>query len=54
MTEVGLLAAFVAGVLALLSPCSALLVPSFFAYAFASRTAQLLRTLDALGLGLSS
>lgn len=45
MTEVGLLAAFAAGVLALLSPCSALLVPSFFAYAFASRTAQLLRTL---------
>ena len=45
MAEVGLLAAFAAGVLALLSPCSALLVPSFFAYAFASRTALLLRTL---------
>jgi cytochrome c biogenesis protein CcdA len=45
VTEVGLLAAFAAGVLALLSPCSALLVPSFFAYAFATRTAQLLRTL---------
>jgi cytochrome c biogenesis protein CcdA len=44
MTEVGLLAAFAAGVLALLSPCSALLLPSFFAYAFASRTALLLRT----------
>ncbi len=44
MTEVGLLAAFAAGVLALLSPCSALLLPSFFAYAFASRTAQLGRT----------
>lgn len=44
MTEVGLLAAFVAGVLALLSPCSALLLPSFFAYAFTSRTALLLRT----------
>ena len=42
--EVGLLAAFAAGVLALLSPCSALLLPSFFAYAFASRTALLLRT----------
>lgn len=51
MTEVGLLAAFAAGVLALLSPCSALLLPSFFAYAFASRTAQLLRTL-AFYLGL--
>lgn len=44
MTDVGLLAAFAAGVLALLSPCSALLLPSFFAYAFASRSAQLLRT----------
>lgn len=42
--EVGLLAAVVAGVLSLLSPCSALLLPSFFAYAFASPTAQLLRT----------
>ena len=51
MTEVGLLAAFAAGVLALISPCSALLVPSFFAYAFATRTAQLLRTL-AFYLGL--
>jgi cytochrome c biogenesis protein CcdA len=44
MSEVGLLAAFAAGVLALLSPCSALLLPSFFAYAFASRFALLLRT----------
>jgi cytochrome c biogenesis protein CcdA len=44
VTDVGLLAAFAAGVLALLSPCSALLLPSFFAYAFASRTALLLRT----------
>ncbi len=44
MTEVGLLAAFAAGVLALLSPCSALLLPSFFAYAFASPVALLLRT----------
>ena len=44
MTDVGLLAAFAAGVLALLSPCSALLLPSFFAYAFASRSTLLLRT----------
>ncbi len=44
MSEVGLLAAFAAGVLALLSPCSAMLLPSFFAYAFASRTTLLLRT----------
>ena len=44
MNEVGLLAAFAAGILALLSPCSALLLPSFFAYAFASPSALLLRT----------
>lgn len=43
--DVGLLAAFFAGVLALLSPCSALLLPSFFAYAFANRTALLVRTI---------
>ncbi len=45
MIEVGILAAFAAGVLALLSPCSALLLPSFFAYAFASKRALVLRTL---------
>lgn len=44
MTEVSLIAAFMAGVLALMSPCSALLLPSFFAYAFASRTALVTRT----------
>ncbi len=44
MSEVGVLAAFAAGILALLSPCSALLLPSFFAYAFASRTALVART----------
>lgn len=44
MSEISFLVAFAAGVLALLSPCSALLLPSFFAYAFASRSAQLLRT----------
>jgi cytochrome c biogenesis protein CcdA len=49
VTEVGLLAAFAAGVLALLSPCSALLLPSFFAYAFASRSALLLRTVAFYG-----
>ncbi len=49
MTEVGILTAFAAGVLALLSPCSALLLPSFFAYAFASRSALLLRTLAFYG-----
>lgn len=44
MSEIGVLAAFAAGVLALLSPCSALLLPSFFAYAFASRRALVART----------
>ena len=51
MSEVGLLAAVAAGVLSLLSPCSALLLPSFFAYAFTSRTTLLLRT-AAFYLGL--
>jgi cytochrome c biogenesis protein CcdA len=45
VSDVGVLAAFAAGVLALLSPCSALLLPSFFAYAFASRRALVARTL---------
>jgi len=36
--------AFVGGVLSLLSPCSALLLPAFFAYAFPSRGQLLLRT----------
>lgn len=34
MTEIGFIGAFLGGVLSLLSPCSALLLPSFFAYAF--------------------
>ncbi|MDN5894078.1 MAG: cytochrome c biogenesis CcdA family protein [Nocardioides sp.] len=45
MSEVGILAAFAAGVLSLLSPCSALLLPSFFAYAFANTRALHARTL---------
>ena len=45
MSEVGVLAAFAAGILALLSPCSALLLPSFFAYAFSTRRALVARTL---------
>jgi cytochrome c biogenesis protein CcdA len=36
MTDIGYLAAVVGGVLTLISPCSALLLPSFFAYAFRS------------------
>jgi cytochrome c biogenesis protein CcdA len=42
--DIGYLAAFLGGVLALLSPCSALLLPSFFAYAFSSRGELLART----------
>lgn len=38
------LAAFVGGLLSLLSPCSALLLPAFFAYAFPSRGALVART----------
>ncbi|MFB6817589.1 cytochrome c biogenesis CcdA family protein [Streptomyces sp. NPDC056347] len=44
MSEVGLAAAFLGGLLALLSPCSALLLPAFFAYSFTSRTRLLART----------
>lgn len=51
MSEVGLLAAVAAGVLSLLSPCSALVLPSFFAYAFGSTSALLVRT-TAFYLGL--
>jgi len=36
--------AFAGGTLALLSPCSALLIPAFFAYAFPSRGQLMLRT----------
>jgi cytochrome c biogenesis protein CcdA len=36
--------AFAGGTLALLSPCSALLIPAFFAYAFPSRGQLVLRT----------
>ncbi|NKY53493.1 cytochrome c biogenesis CcdA family protein [Nocardia vermiculata] len=42
---IGLFAAFLGGLLALVSPCSALLLPSFFAYSFGSRAALLGRTL---------
>ncbi|OSP41179.1 cytochrome C biogenesis protein CcdA [Streptomyces sp. 13-12-16] len=44
MNGVGLAAAFLGGLLALLSPCSALLLPAFFAYSFTSRTRLLART----------
>ncbi|MFE3679867.1 cytochrome c biogenesis CcdA family protein [Streptomyces griseus] len=44
MSEVGLAVAFLGGLLALLSPCSALLLPAFFAYSFTSRTRLVART----------
>ncbi|MEC3894077.1 cytochrome c biogenesis CcdA family protein [Nocardiopsis alba] len=42
--DIGLLAATAGGVLALFSPCSALLLPSFFAYAFRNPGHLLLHT----------
>src|SRR3954470_22884604 len=64
MVEVSYLAALLGGVLSLLSPCSALLLPSFFAYAFQSpgqlvaKTAifygGLATTLIPLGMGISA
>lgn len=44
MVEVSFIAAFIGGVLSLLSPCSALLLPAFFAYAFQSRRELTART----------
>src|SRR5215212_4501729 len=64
VVEVSLLASFLGGLLSLLSPCSALLLPAFFAYAFQSRgelvgrTAVfylgLCATLVPLGMGVSA
>ncbi len=42
--DIGFVAAFVGGLLALLSPCGALLLPSFFAYAFDNPGRLLART----------
>ncbi|MCK9868143.1 cytochrome c biogenesis CcdA family protein [Nocardiopsis dassonvillei] len=44
MADVGLVAALAGGVLALFSPCSALLLPSFFGYAFRDPRRLLART----------
>ncbi|MFD3542170.1 cytochrome c biogenesis CcdA family protein [Streptomyces sp. NPDC058662] len=44
MTEIGYLAALLGGLLALLSPCSALLLPAFFAYSIDSASRLLART----------
>lgn len=45
MTDVGLLGALLGGLLSLISPCSALLLPSFFAYAFSGVGRLAARTL---------
>ena len=42
--SIGLVGAVIAGVLTLISPCSALLVPAFFAYAFTSQRELLAKT----------
>lgn len=42
--DIGLTGAFVGGLLTLLSPCSAMLLPAFFSYAFASPRDLLTRT----------
>src|ERR687883_1471036 len=64
MVEVSYLVAFLGGLLSLLSPCSALLLPAFFAYAFQSRRKLLAKTaifylglattLVPLGMGISA
>lgn len=51
MSGVGLLGAFLGGLASLLSPCSALLLPSFFAYAF-DRTRLLIRRTSVFWVGL--
>jgi cytochrome c biogenesis protein CcdA len=53
LVEVSLLAAFFGGVLSLLSPCSALLLPAFFAYAFGSG-GELVRKTGLFYLGLAA
>jgi len=61
--EISLLASFFGGVLSLLSPCSALLLPAFFAYAFGGGELVkqtglfylgLVATLVPLGMGISA
>ncbi|MFV0374329.1 cytochrome c biogenesis CcdA family protein [Microbacterium sp.] len=44
MFDLGLLGAFLGGVFTLLSPCSVMLLPAFFSYAFASPGALIQRT----------
>ena len=64
MLSIGVAGAFLAGVLSLISPCSALLLPAFFAYAFrsinqlAAKTGVfflgLCTTLVPIGMGLAA
>lgn len=42
--DIGFLGAFLGGILSLLSPCSAMLLPAFFAYAFDDRATRVGRT----------
>ncbi|MEU4128171.1 cytochrome c biogenesis CcdA family protein [Streptomyces wuyuanensis] len=44
MSDIGYLAAFLGGLLALLSPCSALLLPAFFAYSIDTTSRLVART----------
>lgn len=53
MTEIGLLGALFGGILSLVSPCSALLLPSFFAYAF-DRVGRLAARTGLFYLGLAT
>jgi cytochrome c biogenesis protein CcdA len=53
VTGIGVLGAFLGGLLALVSPCSALLLPSFFAYAFERVATLVTRTLG-FYLGLAA
>lgn len=52
MIEVGYAAAFLGGVASLLSPCAAMLLPSFFAIAFGARKSTLLGRIGLFYLGL--
>lgn len=53
MIDVGLAGAFFGGILTLLSPCSVMLLPAFFSYAFSDK-AQLLSRTGIFYLGLAA
>ena len=52
MTQIGLAGAFLGGLAALLSPCAAMLLPSFFAYAFGASKRRLVARTGVFYLGL--